>query len=298
MSNSFSVTEYVRSLGDELILAYEQSRLGTSPGTTGQSREIAVRDKLQKMLPRGIGVGSGFVIDSYGQTSRQMDIVLYEEDLCPVFRLNDSSEAAFYPCEGVFAVGEVKSTIGSREIDDILNKIGSVRRLIRYAKATSDKLLGDELTVDYRSYGSKVEFSASPEESYDQNAKGLNQIWGFSVGRDISLSPEFVATKVTDSCRENGKQLAPNLIVSTSGMAIRPAWADAPDWVRATEIKTVQSAIEATGYIATEFSNPLGSLLQSIILVYQRGRTVPSEAFFQYLNIERELVVRHYAPIV
>ena len=255
MSYSFSVTDYVRSLGDELILAYEQSKLGKSPATTGQSREIAVRDKLQKMLPRGIGVGSGFVIDSYGQASRQMDIVLYEEDLCPVFRLNESSEAAFYPCEGVFAVGEVKSTMGSREVDDILDKIGSVRKLLRYAKATSDGLFGDELTVDYRSYGSRVEFSAAPENSYEQNAKGLNQIWGFGIGRDMSLSPEFAATKVANSCRENGKQLAPNLIVSTNGTAIRPAWADAPDWVRATEIKTVQSAIEATGYIATHYSN-------------------------------------------
>lgn len=298
MSNSFSVTKYVQSLGNELILAYEQSRLGNSPGTTGQSREIAVRDKLQKMLPQGIGVGSGFVIDSYGRTSRQMDIVLYEEDLCPVFRLNDSSEAAFYPCEGVFAVGEVKSTMGSREIDDILDKISSVRKLIRYARATNDGILKDEFTVDYRSYGNKVEFSAAPENSYDQNARGLNQIWGFGIGRDISLSPEVVATKVANSCRENTKELAPNLIVSTSGMAIRPAWADALDWARATEIKTVQSAIEATGYIATQFSNPLGSLLQSIILVYQRGHTVPSEAFFQYLNIERDLEVKHYAPIV
>ena len=298
MSSTFSVAKYVQSLGDELILAYEQSRLGNSPGTTGQSREIAVRDKLQKMLPRGIGVGSGFVIDSYGQASRQMDIVLYEEDLCPVFRLNDSSEAAFYPCEGVFAVGEVKSTIGTREIDDILDKVSSVRKLIRYAKATNDGFFEDEFTVDYRSYGNKVVFSAVPEDSYDQNARGLNQIWGFGIGRDISLSPEAVATKVASKCSENGKQLAPNLIVSTSGMAIRPAWADASDWARATEIKTVQSAIEATGYIATQFSNPLGSLLQSIILVYQRGHTVPSEAFFQYLDIERQLEVRHYAPIV
>ena len=298
MSSSFSVAEYVKSLGDELILAYEQSRLGSSPGTIGQSREIAVRDKLQKMLPRGIGVGSGFVIDSYGQTSRQMDIVLYEEDLCPVFRLNDSSEAAFYPCEGVFAVGEVKSTMGSREVDDILEKISSVRKLTRYAKATNDEFFENEFTVDYRSYGSRVVFSAVPENSYDQNARGLNQIWGFGVGRDISLSPEAIATKVASHCRENGRPLSPNLIVSTSGIAIRPAWADAPDCARATGIKTVQSAIEATGYIATRYSNPLGSLLQSIILVYQRGHTVSSEAFFQYLSIERKLEVKHYVPII
>ena len=50
MNSSFSVTEYVQSLGSELILAYEQARLSNSPGTVGQSRELAIRDKLQKML--------------------------------------------------------------------------------------------------------------------------------------------------------------------------------------------------------------------------------------------------------
>ena len=296
MSSSFSVNDYIKFLGRELITAYEQAGLGNSPGTVGQSRELAIRDKIQKVLPRGIGVGSGFVIDSYGQSSRQMDIVLYEEDLCPVFRLNDSSEAAYYPCEGVFAVGEVKSTMGSREIEDTLNKIGSVRGLTRYAKATND-ILDDEFTVDFRTYGSQVVFSAAPEESYDQNARGLNQIWGFAIGRDFDLTPETMAAKITGYCREKGKELAPNLIVSTDGTAIKPAWADAPDRKGATEIKTVQSAIEATGYIVTQCSNPLGALLRSIILAYQRGHTVSPDSFFQYLTTEPKLPVIHYSPI-
>ena len=56
------------------------------------------------------------------------------------------------PCEGVFAIGEVKSTIGSKEVEDILEKIGSVRKLTRYAKATNDVFVDDddEFTVDYR----------------------------------------------------------------------------------------------------------------------------------------------------
>ena len=299
MNSSFSVTEYVQSLGSELILAYEQARLSNSPGTVGQSRELAIRDKLQKMLSRGIGVGSGFVIDSYGQSSKQMDIVLYEEDLCPVFRLNDSNEAAYYPCEGVFAIGEVKSTIGSKEVEDILEKIGSVRKLTRYAKATNDVFVDDddEFTVDYRQYGSRTVFSAVPEDSYDQNTRGLNQIWGFGIGRDFALTTETMATKITEYCVKNGRQSAPNLVVATNGMALKPAWADAPEWKGATEIKIVQSAIEATGYIATRHSNPLGALLRSIILTYQKGHTVSLEAFSNYLPAESSRPVLYYSPV-
>ena len=133
MTSKFSVTEYMKILGDELISAFAQGGLAPTPGIKGEARETAVRAKLRQLLPLGIGVGSGFVIDSDGNTSRQPDIVLYEEDICPVFRLNESHEGSFYPCEGVFAVGEIKSTIGSKETQDIIEKIASVRKLNRFA---------------------------------------------------------------------------------------------------------------------------------------------------------------------
>ena len=48
--------------------------------TTGSvtAAEQPVRDQLEQVLPRGIAVGEGFVIDSYGGTSRQQDVVLYD----------------------------------------------------------------------------------------------------------------------------------------------------------------------------------------------------------------------------
>ena len=106
MSGQFTVPTYLNHLGEELISAYELGSLASSPGSKGASREVAVRRKLEQVLPEGIGVGSGFIIDSHGGISRQTDIILYETNICPVFRLNESEEVAFYPCEGVFAAGE------------------------------------------------------------------------------------------------------------------------------------------------------------------------------------------------
>ena len=134
MGKRFSIDEYMRILGDELIAAFAQGGLAPSPGTKGGSREKAVRDKLRQLLPSGIGVGTGFAIDSQGFVSLQQDIVLYEDGICPVFRLNESNDASFYPCEGVFAVGEVKSTIGTKEAKDVIEKVASVRRLSRFAR--------------------------------------------------------------------------------------------------------------------------------------------------------------------
>ena len=41
-----------------------------------RSRSGGLRKKLMQLLPRGVGVGSGCVIDSYGNTSKQMDVFL------------------------------------------------------------------------------------------------------------------------------------------------------------------------------------------------------------------------------
>ena len=79
----------------------------------GQPGKERFGNKLAQVFSGGVGVGTGFVIDSTGNVSKQQDIILYEKSFCPVYRINDLDEVAYYPCEGVFAVGEVKSTIGS-----------------------------------------------------------------------------------------------------------------------------------------------------------------------------------------
>lgn len=294
MNKGFSVTEYVETLGEELIAAFEQGRLATTPGTVGETRERAIREKLRQLLPHGIGVGSGFVIDAQENVSNQIDIILYEEDICPVFRINNSTEAAFYPCEGVFAVGEVKSTIGSREVDDILEKIASVRKLNRVVKPQKSILFDGQLLTAYRHYGNTMAIEAGPEDSYEQNAQGLNQIWGFGIARETTLTPNTLADKLSGFCGHDRKPSAPNLIILTSGIAVKPALRDN------SGIKTVLSAIEANGYISTKLENPLGSLLTSIILVYQRGRTAEVSALFGYLSqmTEGQLPVLHYSPIL
>ena len=113
MENSFDSVSYVIRIGKELVHDFDGAGFATSPGQIGSAREVPTREKLEQVLPRGIAVGSGFVIDSYGNTSRQMDVILYEKDFCPVYSINRDSSTTYYPCEGVIAVGEIKSKISS-----------------------------------------------------------------------------------------------------------------------------------------------------------------------------------------
>ena len=69
------------------------------------------RLRMERDVLKRAAVGEGFVIDSYGGTSRQQDVVLYERDICPVFSINKTPQTTYYPCEGVIGIGEVKSSL-------------------------------------------------------------------------------------------------------------------------------------------------------------------------------------------
>ena len=120
MRSTFDPGNFVRRIGRDLVHAFARAREATTPELVGDAMEQPVRDELEQILPRGIGVGSGCVIDTRGGTSRQMDVVLYERDLCPVFCINKSPETTYYPVEGVLAVGEVKSRIGKTRAKGLL----------------------------------------------------------------------------------------------------------------------------------------------------------------------------------
>ena len=76
-----------------------------------------------------MGVDRGFVIDAHGRESKQVDVVIYDKTVGTVF---DISNARYFPCETVVAVGEVKSDIDSTtKLHDALDKIKSVKMLDR-----------------------------------------------------------------------------------------------------------------------------------------------------------------------
>ena len=128
-------------------------------------------------------MGTGCVIDTYGNTSRQIDVVLYERGICPAFRVNyDDPKATYYPCEGVIAVGEIKSVIGKKELEDSFAKIASVKSLRRnfelpkYPDHKGRRLFG------YRKYGERagaIRNDIISAVNYGPNNSEGSKIYGF-----------------------------------------------------------------------------------------------------------------------
>ena len=251
--------------------------------------EQPVRDRLEQILPRGIAVGSGCVIDTSGGTSRQMDVVLFERGLCPVFCINDSPETTYYPAECVLAVGEVKSTIGKRELADSFEKIRSVKALHRaYTKLESGVYVG-------RRYGDLG--SASAHGFYrDHTNKG--DILGFVLADKPAITvtlpdpsktnrsaPKATLLKhyVENIGELNDDVLCPDLVVFLDGTVLTPqVAATSQSFARYTPAR-IRSVLPHLIH-PMRADSPFGELVKQLWERHQSGLTahIPLENYLHY----------------
>jgi Domain of unknown function (DUF6602) len=157
-------------------------------GSKGDSLENVWIDWLREYLPNRYCVDKAFVIDSKGQLSHQLDLVIYDQHFTPfVFKQDGIS---YIPVEGVYAVFEVKPDIkGSVKVKNESisyikyagRKIASVRKLHRTSTSIIDrghkhpprpltKIIGGLLAVESNMSHKTVEKqlkSLKPLETFD-----------------------------------------------------------------------------------------------------------------------------------
>ena len=281
MQKPFDSIAYIAHMGKELVANFQAGGLATTPGLKGSAREVSVREKLEHLLPRGVAVGSGCVIDSFGGTSRQMDVVLYESAFCPVYRISQDPAATYYPCEGVIAVGEIKSSLTSADLQDIFAKIRSVkelRRFVRRESERSDKHQAWAADVAFRHYGSPLTAIGSKSEEYNQETKPTDQIYGFALAGTTELSPQTLCSKFTTFAAEAGRPLSPNLIVTLDDGILCPVV------IHDNQLTVVRSPQQANAvYFVKDRDRSIPFLLSHLQRVYREGRTVSTEAYDRYI---------------
>lgn len=294
MQRNFDPIRHAIDVGRDLISSFARAGQATSPGLIGSARETPTRKRLEHLLPEGIAVGSGCVIDSHGRTSRQMDIVLYERHLCPEFLINEDAATAYYPCEGVIAVGEIKSRMASADLEDTFAKIASVKQLRRYARRSSDGL-GLGATVPFRSYGASTGVQGTEAEEFDQDTKPFDQVFGFALAGSLALRPETLCTKYAESAALHERSLSPNLIVTLEDNQVLTPLRMRPDGKPGIGI----SAQESDSICCV--TRPEGGfqfLLARIYTVYRQGRTVERVAFDRYFARDGRLTLSLDGPVV
>lgn len=107
----------------------EDSKLFDHLGDRGEFRERIIENFLQPFLPSCYGVGSGEIFASNGASSKQIDVVLYDNTFSNVLFRNGSN--SLFPCESIFGTIEVKSDLNTSELEKSIENVMSVKRLER-----------------------------------------------------------------------------------------------------------------------------------------------------------------------
>ena len=220
MDQTFDSDGFIRRIGQRLVDEFKDAKAGTTPSTVGSAAEQPVRDQLEQILPRGIGVGEGFVIDSYGGTSRQQDVVLYERDICPVFSINNTPQTTFYPCEGVIAVGEIKSSLDGNSLQDAFQKVASVKQLQRHIvpNLIPHPTTGEPIPLR-RNYLTPHRDSIV-DIGEEANSKERLQIFGFVLAGESRLNRDSLVKTFLLLAAQVENSLLPNLLATLDGHAI------------------------------------------------------------------------------
>ncbi len=128
---------YLKSAAKKMFIDFNESKSINHNVVKGTTREnIIIRNFLNPYIPKKYSIGSGVIVDINNQQSKQQDIVIYDEFYSPVLKDLDSNKL-FFP-ESVFTVIEAKSNLNKIDINDIIEKSVSVRKL---TKSFKDKIV-------------------------------------------------------------------------------------------------------------------------------------------------------------
>lgn len=147
MSNKIKLKDLFWGLQNQMSAQLSTNReFILHPGSKGDSLEDTWIEWLRKYLPNRYCIDKAIIIDSTGQLSDQIDLVIYDQQYTPFVLTQNGIH--YIPAEGVYAVFEVKPdlqgsvSVGSDSISYIEyagRKIESVRRLKRTTTSIIDR---------------------------------------------------------------------------------------------------------------------------------------------------------------
>lgn len=139
------------------------------PGSKGDATEQHWIEFLRAYLPERYKVDKAIVIDSTGNVSEQMDVVIYDAIYTPFIFKQDGF--MYIPAESVYAVFEVKQD-AKGYIEYAAKKIESVRKL----KRTSISMVASGITKPARPLTKIIGGILTTTNSYKENDRVIKQL--------------------------------------------------------------------------------------------------------------------------
>lgn len=138
MKNSLFFEHIIQKINSAKNKADTLAKQADHRGIEGAIREIALKECIEPFLTESFRVNSGKIIDSEGNQSRQVDLIIYRKKLIPPILI--SPELGFFPVESVKYAIEVKSKVTSSNLKDCIENFKSIQNLKSYPKSMEHPL--------------------------------------------------------------------------------------------------------------------------------------------------------------
>lgn len=126
----WSLTNLLEGLHDDIHQRLETARKTMGhPVSKGDASEKIWLELFQKYLPKRYKAEKAHVVDSKGEFSQQMDVVIFDRQYSPF--IFEYEGEIIVPAESVYAVFEAKQTINADLVKYAQEKVESVRKLHR-----------------------------------------------------------------------------------------------------------------------------------------------------------------------
>jgi len=148
LSSEKIIQSIYRNKAESLLRTLESSDLTKHNPTTGKLRENAIIESLNDIIPQEFELSSGFVVDSRGTISPQMDILVYQRGDLPSILL--SHDSVVLPYE-LFKFGiEVKSTLEVKHFDQLSKQSECLNSMVESAFIRGSKINPDHKNVEFK----------------------------------------------------------------------------------------------------------------------------------------------------
>jgi hypothetical protein len=128
--SDWSLTVLLASLHNDIERRLQAAREAFGhPVTKGDASEHVWLELLKKYLPHRYEAAKAHVVDSHGNFSGQIDVVVFDRQYSPFIFHHEAQ--TIIPAESVYAAFEAKQSIDADEVSYAQKKVASVRRLHR-----------------------------------------------------------------------------------------------------------------------------------------------------------------------
>ena len=202
----------------------------------------------------------------------------------------------------MIAVGQVKSILSKKFLEDEFKKIASVKRLRRYPvhNFMPHPTTGAPMAL-HRSYGS-TRTPSIIDITETQETSSSRQIFGFMVAGKSQMQPDSLKEAFVDFTSTTGDNLSPNMAVLLSGGLLtwgnvakeklrETKWSEQNKSYSVVERRGNQDVWEVSwsaadaGFLRyVEDTEPFRALIRWIAEMYRRGETSDARAFDQYFQ--------------